>query len=860
MHKRLYLLFFIFISAFNFLFGQEKPYIFTADNITLTEALTELSYRYQVSFAFDNQLLSKMIISIDTSSGDLETLIGELLQGTELNFRVIDGVIVVFPKSRGEKKKAIYVSGVVKDKSTGESLPYANIFIKGSNKGTAANNDGFFTLSDIAYSDTVELVADYLGYQKQSFKLSSLKNFENVQVNLEHEARILDVVDIAGGRHETVESGEKVGQFVVNPKNMGLLPNMGEADIFQALKYLPGISVANDNSEGLSVRGSTGDQNLMMLDGYSLYKQDHCFGMFSAVNAYAVKNIRVYRGGYESKYGGRVGGVIDITGKSGNRYKPSGHLGLNMLSANLMVEVPFFKNKGSFFVAGRRSFTDILQTPLYNEIFNSLFADNEMLVLNIGDNQHVYEGEIDPHFFFYDVNAKVTYNPTSRDVVSVSFYTGNDKLGIRDTEYNYFNFISTGNLGVSAKWDRQWNKNYYSEMLIGYSDYTNDFSQSYDYYDSSYMLQTDVLNVFNSIEEFKIKNDNGLILNPRNKLEFGMEADKTRMISTASSGASMDDTEFDQTGNLLIGYIQYSFQPYKILKVIPGVRMNYFDGTERFYVEPRLSIYIYPTEHLTLKASAGKYNQFISRLSVPDQYGGYSYFWMQAGENVPVLSADHYVAGFNYSKGAFSVDVEFYKKVISGLTEFRYAYDTTFSDMDVKYYSGRQIIKGMDIMIKNRFGPFTGWVSYTLSNNTNYFDGLNDGVPFPSDNNKKHEFKIIGLLRVHKWDFSMTWVYSSGMPYSKPDNEAQEFYFSPVHQINAYRLPDFHRLDLSVSYNYTIKKIKGTLGFSVINVYNRKNVKSKLFFLDYKSDVYNYIPVTINYPGFAPSLFITLDF
>jgi outer membrane cobalamin receptor len=692
-------------------------------------------------------------------------------------------------------------------------------------------------------------------------RLSSLKKTVKVVVNLVHKARVLDAVEIAGRTDEIVESGEKVGHFVINPNELASLPNMGEVDIFQSLKFLPGISTSNDNSQSLSIRGSTGDQNLLLLDGYSLYKQDHCFGMFSAINANAIKNIQVFRGGFESKYGGKVGGVIDITGKSGNRFKPSGHFGINMISADMMVEAPLFKKKGSFIIAGRRSFTDILQTPLYKEVFNSLFADNELLILNIGDNQHVYDGQIDPRFFFYDLNAKISYNPSDKDVISVSVYTGNDELEIKDKGIDYFNYVSSGNTGISAKWARQWNKEYYSQVLFSHSYYYNIFSQSYEYYDTTSVLQNTVSDNYNSIYETKVKNDNEWQINSKSTLEFGLELDRTEIVSNSSFSDTGEINSFDQTANLATGYFQYTYQPFHKIKVVPGVRLNYFEGTNKFYAEPRLSVFAYLTDHFNLKAAVGKYNQFISRLSVPDQYGGYSYFWALADNlYIPVISANHYVVGFNYHKGSFSIDAEFYRKDIQGLTEFRYVYDTIWNDFGVNYFSGQAVIEGMDIMVKNQFGSFTGWISYSLSKNTNRFNELNMGNPFPSNNNKKHELKIVGMLKINNWDLSSSWVYNSGLPYSKPSVDASSFYFIPIDEINTHTLPDFHRLDVSITYNYSYRKIWGNVGLSIMNVYNRKNVKSILSFLEYNNDESLYIPVSINYPGFAPSLFLNINF
>lgn len=831
-------------------------------NKSLTSTLSELSDTYNIRFAYDSQLLNNTTITKRIHTADLYKAIDQLLEGTNLFYEVIDKTIVIYPGKETRQSKYTTVSGIIKDRDNGETLPYANIYIDGSNVGTSSNNTGVFSLSDVLFKDTIKLIVKYLGYQTQTLDLSSLNHNDRVVVHLTHEATVLDGVSINSDDNEIVESGEKTGHFIVNPDKFIALPNMGEVDIFSSLRLLPGISASNETSNGISIRGSTADQNLLLFDGFSLYKQDHCFGLFSAINSKVIKNIQVYKGGFESKFGGKVGGVIDITGKSGNLYKPAVHIGINMISANLMVEVPLFKKKGSIILAGRRSFTDILQTPLYNEVFNSLFADDEMLVLNVGGTQRIYSSTIDPLFFFYDLNSKITYNPSEKDVLSISLYSSKDILDVADPGFDYYNNDSWGNTGTSLKWNRQWSKKFYSELLLSHSSFYNNFSESYFYYDSDNDLQFDVLINDNDIFETRLKINSEWHINSISKMEFGLERNNTRINYMSSYSDTVDITTLVQNSNLTTGYFQYTFQPFSRIKVIPGLRLGYYEQTNKFYPEPRLSFYSYLTESFYLKAALGRYCQFVSSLSVPDQFGENTSFRALADEqDIPVISANHYIVGFNYKKGAFSFDAELYKKDIDGLTKFRFVYDTISFTGGV-FYSGEATIHGMDIIVKNRFGPFSGWISYSLSKNVCRFDGLNMGQPFPANNSKQHELKFAGLLKIKKWDFSSTWIYGSGIPYSKPSVNSELFYNDPVDEINRYTLPDYHRLDISVTYNYSFSRVRGHAGVSVINVYNRKNIKSRLYFQDYDystNEPVN-IPIDIKHLGFAPSLFLSISF
>ncbi len=831
-------------------------------NKSLASTLSELSDTYDIRFAYDSQLLNKTTITKRIHTTDLYGAIDQLLEGTNLSYQVIDQIIVIYPGKETPQSKYITVSGIIKDRDSGETLPYANVYIEGTNVGTSSNNTGVFSLSDVAYNDTIKLTIKYLGYQTQILDLSSLNRNERVLVHLTHEAKVLDGVSINSDENEIVESGEKMGHFILNPNKFIALPNMGEVDIFNSLRLLPGISTSNETSNGISIRGSTADQNLLLLDGFSLYKQDHCFGLFSTINSKVIKNIQVYKGGFESKFGGKVGGVIDITGKSGNQYKPAFHIGMNMISADILVEAPLFKKRGSIIMAGRRSYTDILQTPLYNEVFNSLFADDEMLVLSVGGTQRIYSSTIDPLFFFYDLNSKITYNASEKDVLSISLYSSKDNLNVADPDFDYYNNDSWGNTGTSLKWNRQWSKKFYSELLISHSSFYNNFSESYFYYDFDNDLQVDNFTNDNEIVETRVRINSEWQINSTSKMEFGLERNNTRINYMSSYSDTVDITSLGQNSNLTTGYLQYTFQPFSQIKLIPGLRLGYYEQTNKLYAEPRLSIYSYLNEGFYLKAAFGRYYQFVSRLSVSDQFGDNTSFWALADElDIPVISANHYIVGFNYRNGAFSLDAEFYRKDIDGLSEFRFVYDTISYASGV-FYSGQATIHGMDIIIKNRFGPFTGWISYSSSKNVCRFDGLNMGKPFPANNNKQHELKFAGVLRIKKWDFSSTWIYGSGIPYSKPSENSELFYNDPVDEINTYTLPDYHRLDISVTYNYSFSRVRGHAGVSVINVYNRKNIKSRLFFqeYDYLSNEPVHISVDIKHLGFAPSLFLSINF
>ena len=250
----------------------------------------------------------------------------------------------------------------------------------------------------------------------------------------------LEEVFVVSEKYTIMKTAENISQITVSPRELEALPSLGEVDIFRSLQLMPGVSGTNEGSSGLYVRGGTPDQNLVLFDGMTIYHVDHFFGFFSAFNADAVKDVQLYKGGYPARFGGRTSSVIELTGKSGDASNFRVGAGLNLLSASSVIEVPLW-GKGSFLLSARRSYTDILQSGVYNNIFDLFDDDDNGGVQGPGGfaggggppggggpfgnaNTQVEE----PSFFFYDVNSKLSYRPTSQDVVAVSFYNGKDDL------------------------------------------------------------------------------------------------------------------------------------------------------------------------------------------------------------------------------------------------------------------------------------------------------------------------------------------------------------------------------------------------------------------------------------------------
>jgi len=376
------------------------------------------------------------------------------------------------------------ISGTIRDSVTGESLVYANIIIEGSNHGATTNKDGFFVIIDVPAGQHALLIS-YMGYESKKISYDNSKlDKPKLEIELKPISIVTDDVTVVAEKYKIWKTADEVSQITLSPKQLMILPKLGEVDIFRSLQLLPGVSGISDGSSGLFVRGGTPDQNLILLDGMTVYHVDHFFGFFSAFNADAVKDVQFYKGGFSAKYGGRMSSVVDLTGKTGSVNNFKMNIGLSSLSINGVVEIPVF-DKGSILISARRSYSDIIQTDFYQSIYGFLSGGDAETEPRVNGRGEVMEQDMMPSFYFYDLNAKFSYQLTNKDFISFSFYNGEDNLDesqdpksmggqTTSTVQRFTNdYTNWGNLGGSAKWSRQWNDRFYSNFLVSSTDYFN---------------------------------------------------------------------------------------------------------------------------------------------------------------------------------------------------------------------------------------------------------------------------------------------------------------------------------------------------------------------------------------------------
>ena len=776
------------------------------------------------------------------------------------------------------------VTGKVRDKASGEALPFATVAVKGTAIGAITNADGYFTIIKVP-CDTSVLVAQYVGYDPAELYLTPFMQKQNLVIELTSSSKTLKTVNVVANRDELVLSNKTdINVVKMTPKKLEKLPSFGEKDVMRSMQLLPGISASNESSSGLYVQGGTPDQNLVLYDGFTVYHVDHLYGFYSAFNANAVKDIQLYKSGFESRFGGRISSVTEITGKEGNQNKFNMGFDLSLLSVNAFVEVPI-SGKFTSIIAFRRSY----QGLLYNTIFKK-FNNN-------GNSQAPAEGgpggrrtmETEVTSYFYDLNGKFTYKPNDKDILSLSIFNGADKLdnsssmqapsfGPNNANFgmNSTDLTRYGNVGASLKWSRKWGDKLYGNTIISYSNYYSDRDRSQERNTvnlSGDTLKTTNMGVFenNDLRDYSLKSDYQHDLLNSIQLQYGVFGNYFDINYSYAQNDTSSVLNKDDQAVLAGAYLQTRIKlVIDKLQFLPGLRMNYFDETSKMYFEPRFSASYKLTDHLTIKGATGLYYQFVNRVTREDIMSGSKDFWLLAdGNSVPVSSAVHFTAGISYESIDYIFSVEGYDKQIDNLTEYslRFNPSPVGVSFDENFYNGYGFSRGVEFLVQRKTGKLNGWMGYTFGEAKNHFDVYGDDY-YPANQDVTHEFKIIGMYSYKRWDFSATWIFATGRPYTAPsgaytitllDGTEQDFF--TVTSKNALRLPDYNRADISVNYKLLLgakgeKKRRdiGYIGLSIFNLYNRKNV----WYKEYTIEDGEIIENNVNYMGITPNLTLSL--
>lgn len=800
------------------------------------------------------------------------------LTGRKANLKPID------PPKGPPKVFNFAVSGKVVDQTTGESVPSATVRVMNTNLSATTNADGQFVFFNIP-SDTCVLETSYSGFQTDRYRLDVEKIKKIITIQIFPSLNTLNEVTVQGKKSGVMNTDvKKVGVLQLTPASLDKLPVMGEKDVLKAFQLMPGVSGTNESSSGAYVRGGTPDQNLVVFDGFTVYQVDHLYGFFSAFNANAVKDVQLYKGGFSSKFGGRLSSVTEITGKDGNTQQSIYGVDLSLLSFNAFLETPL-NSKSSLLLSIRRSY----QGPFYDKIFKQF---NATTVAAGGGGfgggrpgggfggRGGFGQQVTPASHFYDADVRYTYRLNTNNTLAWSFYSGTDKTdNSRDlpsfnsdiSDNKITDYTKYGNLASSLKWSATWGKTVHSNTYLTYSSYFNDRDRSNSGETTTNGITTAFNNGMletNNLKDVGIKSEWDWQLSNVLKLSYGGFANNQKIdyqYTQNDTSKLINQHEKAFSGG---GYAELEIDPTDKLHLQPGLRSTWYQATGKLYNEPRFSASYTLNKNYTLKFATGQFYQFMNQVTRQDILNGNRNFWVLSdGNTIPVGMARHYMGGVSFENELFLVDVEGYYKTLDGLTQYTinqqgFGPGAGNATLQQNFYTGTGNAKGIEVLIQKKMGQYTGWLSYTLANAQNKFEVYGNSY-YPADQDVTHEFKSINMYHYNRWNFSAVFIFSTGHPYTVPLSsytitgaDGNKITAFNVGAKNAERLPDYHRLDLSATYD--LLKISGTkigsIGLSLFNVYNHKNI----WYREYQLQNYQAITTDVTYLGFTPNITLSL--
>ena len=744
----------------------------------------------------------------------------------------------------GFGQEKVTLSGVISDANNNETLIGVSVYVSELNIGTYTNEDGFYSITLPKGNYTLQI--SYIGFETFSEKLEIDQNVKKNFSLKESKQELKEVVITENAYKTNIKKPEmSVNKLAISTiKQMPVL--MGEVDIIKSLLFLPGVTNAGEGQSGFNVRGGGADQNLVLLDEATLYNTSHIFGLFSVFNADAIKDLKLYKGGIPSRFGGRAASVLDVYQKDGNSNKFSMNGGIGLISSRLLAEGPIVKDKGSFLIAGRGSYAH--------------------LFLKLTDNKN--------SAYFYDLNTKLNYKLNENNNLYLSGYFGRDIFNLNESFRNTY-----GNSTLNMRWNHLFSDKLFSNLSVIYSNYF-------------YGLELDFIgfNWESTIQNYNLKYDFKYYASDKMKFNFGVNVTKFDInpgtIEPLDENSSINFRQLDKKyafENALYAEVEQNLTDK--LSVMYGIRfssfyrvgastINYYDNNQPVLYDEELKIYEKATPTSTKYFGSNEkiadYSNFEPRFTISyeidkDQSvkAGYNRMvqymqlvsntasptpldvWTPSDNYIKPQIADQIALGYfkNFKDGDYTLELETYYKKVQNRIDYIDGADLIANEaIEQVLLNGRMRSYGLEMMLRKNEGRLNGWISYTLSRSEQQTPGrtpteigINNGEWYRSAYDKTHNLAVTGSYKLNKkWSFGANFTLQSGQPVTYPTGKYvfQGVTVPSYNSRNEDRLPAYHRMDVSATLTpkkYENKKFKGEWVFGIYNIYSRYNAASITF-------------------------------
>ncbi len=730
------------------------------------------------------------------------------------------------------------LSGTVTDRATGETLIGATVLDATTGKGTVTNAHGRYSLT-LKGSTSAHLRVSFVGYKVFERDIT-LDGDHTVNAQLEA-ALVLKEVEVTADRISRTKVSQ-MSAIEVPVEQIKLVPVIfGETDVLKAIQLLPGVQSGTEGMSGIYVRGGGPDQNLFLLDGIPLYNVNHLGGFFSAFNGDAIKNVTLYKGSFPSHFAGRISSVLDITTNNGNDKEWHGSGSVGLISAKVNVEGPIVKEQTTLSLSLRRTYGDLLIMPLVK----AATLSEGIRGASAG-------------YYFYDLNGKLTHRFSDRSRLYATWYSGDDAayIGFNETEnplehYGMKFGYNWGNLATAVRWNYELTPKLFMNLTGSFTRYRQKLGIGIEEETLEYgtLVSNEAeLSVRSGIADVTVRADFDYSPLPEHAIKFGATAvnhhftPQVQGTHITVTGIQPVDTTYGEQSinaqemNLYFGDDWSIAEP---LKVNIGAVLSGFLVEGRFYpsVQPRLSSRLLLSDDLSFKAGYSYMTQYLhllstSNISLPTD------LWVPVTARIEPMNSHQVAAGIFYDwRSLLDISVEGYYKWMNNLLEYKPG--STFFGSSEGWENmvcmGRGWAYGVEFLVQKSVGDITGWIGYTWSRTMRQFDRpgeeLNGGRVFPAKYDRIHDLSITLQYKPdNTFDAGVTWVYSTGntatIAMQEVEMDAGQYWSEQMRVVderNNFRLPAYHRMDVSVNFHKQKKHGVRTWSISVYNLYNRQN-------------------------------------
>lgn len=830
--KRIELLLLLLLSTAG-IYSQEIRLQY--ENESLDKILLDIRDTYGLNLSFSNDQLSQFSLSVNKGFTDPREALGYLIADLPYEIDIIGSVYIIKQKRIIEKRDFLLTATIL-DRKTGERLPYAHILA--NSIPLISNSEGAFSLR--SKTDSVfHIQVSYLGFH--SFD-TILKAPGHYSLRLEPAIYEMDELEISSSRpiHYTGDTrqsgGIRLNTFVAN-----YLPGNGDQSVFNLLRLQPGILAAGEQTSDLLIWGSYEGQTSLSLDGITLFNLKNYNDNISTINPLLAKDLNVIKAGYGIEHNGRVGGVVEVSGKDGSKTKPEASLNINNQTLSGLVSVPLLRQRASLILAMRQT---------YYELY-----DKGSIAFGAGRNENTgVDRVLYPDYNFGDLNLKFSGDLNDNTSLQISYLRAKDDysygllLDGKQSNFNYDEAEHNIQSGFSGRIHHFWKNGINSQLQFSGSSLNRKLENHQQRGrgqggsgarpgagSTSYMT---LLNnhIENQIDEQTINLVTSLQAGDFHRLKF-ITGYKLQRTAYYEDSVDLSVHRFDNEISILNLGVNEDWAVTNRINLRAGFLFQQVLKVNEGYFQPRLSLAYKLTEDLDVRLAYGYYDQFVTRLPHKDDFDNIRYFWLNSDfENISAQRGVHKVLTIHYKHKGYKFDMNLFQRNIRGLTRFG---DYSFNS---ELYKGESVSKGLDFLLSKTFEKLNFWISYTYSKTTEHFDYFESDEFQRAMHDQRHELKTALVWRYRKWYFSTNYVYGSGFPQFIEDMESD----------------DYNRWDIAINRSINYKKLKMSAGFSILNLLNHRNIKYDNFYrLEDEEGVVN---VHAEPVPFTPTLYFNIAF